>query len=144
MQYDEVYRRILLGREFLVCVSLDHVHHIVAEFFAVIHHVHVVHAHLVAVLLVFDISHILFFKELAVIVDLVLHIQRAVCVGSYHIANDINHVRKCLVAQLHNVLDAVVLLFGKVVGASKLAVNGASHIVAGVTDNLRLMARAIL
>ena len=35
-----------LRRELFVRVSLDHVHHVVAEFFVIVHHVHVVHAHL--------------------------------------------------------------------------------------------------
>ena len=50
------------------------------------------HAHLVAVLLVFDIHDVLLFQELAIVVDFVLQVQRAVRIHLLRIVKHSNHV----------------------------------------------------
>jgi len=115
-------------------MSLDHVHHVVAELFAVVHHVHVVHAHLVAVFLILDIHNVLLLENLAVIVDFVLEIQRMVDIHLLRIVEHGNHVRQSLVAKVHDVLDMVVLFFGEIFLAAELAVDGTGHVVASIAD----------
>ena len=55
-------------------MGFNDVHDVVAELFAIVDHVHVMHAHLVSVLLLFDIRDILFLEQLAVIVDFIFEV----------------------------------------------------------------------
>ena len=121
-QYGDAYRRIKLGGEFFVGMRLH------------VHHVHVMDAHLVAVLLVLDIRDVLFLEELAVIVDFVFHVHRAVDIHLLSVVEYGNHVLKSIVTKVHDMLDVAVLFCSKVFLAAELAIDGAGHVVAGIAN----------
>ena len=88
--------------------------------------------------MVVDIVDVLELELVAVVVDLVLDVERAVDIEILlATSHESVHLGERLVGELHHLMDMLILLLGEVVLlALILAGNGAGNVIVGITDTL--------
>ena len=85
-----------------------------------------------------DIVDVLILQLVAVVVDLVLDVERTVDVHAAAVGHqDLCHLLQRIVGQFKHLVEMVVLILGKLIFARTLSADDARHVVAGVTDRLQ-------
>ena len=118
---------------------LDHVDDEVAQALTLLDDIHIHGAHGVGVLVVVDVGDVLVAELVAVVVDLVLHIERAVGVELVAVALEHDrHLRQGVVGKLEHLVDVLILRLGESLLAVLQPADGACEIVVAVADALDL------
>ena len=139
-----VHKRLpIFGRYFEVSellpdtqAGLNDIDYIVAEFLTLVDEVDVDGTLGIGIFMVVHINDVLCLELIAVVVDLVLDIERAVDVVRLLAArHQLVHLDKRLVGESHHLMQVIVLFLVEVILLGrKLAVDGTGHIVAGIAD----------
>ena len=126
---------------FLLCshASLNNIYNIVAKLFTLAYYIHIHRTNGIRVLMVVHVVDVLALQLVAIIINLVLDIERTINVkivfasGKHHI-----HLTETVVCKLKHLMQMLILLFCKVLFAPYLAVYCPRHVVTAVADTLYL------
>ena len=118
---------------------LHYVHHVVAELLALLDDVHIHRTDGVGVEMVVYIVDVLALQLVAIVVDLVLDVEREVgiVVPLMTYESDV-HLGEGIIRKLHHLMHVLVLRRNEIFLATDAAVQGAGDVETAVTDTLNL------
>ena len=118
---------------------LHYVHHVVAELLALLNDVHIHRTDGVGVEMVVYIVDVLALQLVAIVVDLVLDIEREVgiVVPLMTYESDV-HLGEGIIRKLHHLMHVLILRRNEVFLATDAAVEGAGNVETAVADTLNL------
>ena len=118
---------------------LHYVHHVVAELLALLDDVHIHRTDGVGVEMVVYIVDVLALQLVAIVVDLVLDVEREVriVVSLMTYESDV-HLGEGIIRKLHHLMHVLILRRNEVFLATDAAVQGAGDVETAVTDTLNL------
>ena len=119
--------------------SLDYIHHVVAELLALLDDIHIHRTDGVGVEMVVYIVDVLALQLVAIVVDLVLDVEREVriVVSLMTYESDV-HLGEGIIRKLHHLMHVLILRRNEVFLATDAAVEGAGNVETAVTDTLNL------
>ena len=118
---------------------LHYVHHVVAELLALLDDIHVHRADGISVEVVVHIVDVLALQLVAIVVDLVLDVEREVgiVVPLMTYESDV-HLAEGIIRKLHHLMYVLILRRNEVFLATDAAVQGAGDVETAVADTLNL------
>ena len=118
---------------------LHYVHHVVAELLALLDDIHIHRTDGVGVEMVVYIVDVLALQLVAIVVDLVLDVEREVgiVVPLMTYESDV-HLGEGIIRKLHNLMHVLILRRNEIFLATDAAVQGAGDVETAVTDTLNL------
>ena len=118
---------------------LHYVHHVVAELLALLDDIHIHRTDGVGVEMVVYIVDVLALQLVAIVVDLVLDVEREVgiVVSLMTYESDV-HLGEGIIRKLHHLMHVLILRRNEVFLATDAAVQGAGDVETAVTDTLNL------
>ena len=118
---------------------LHYVHHVVAELLALLDDVHIHRTDGVGVEMVVYIVDVLALQLVAIVVDLVLDVEREVriVVPLMTYESDV-HLGEGIIRKLHHLVHVLILRRNEIFLATDAAVQGAGDVETAVTDTLNL------
>ena len=118
---------------------LHYVHHVVAELLALLDDIHIHRTDSVGVEMVVHIVDVLALQLVAVVVDLILDVEREVgiVVPLMTYESDV-HLGEGIIRKLHHLMHVLILRRNEVFLATDAAVQGAGDVETAVADTLNL------
>ena len=118
---------------------LHYVHHVVAELLALLDDIHIHRTDGVGVEMVVYIVDVLALQLVAIVVDLVLDVEREVriVVPLMTYESDV-HLGEGIIRKLHHLMHVLILRRNEIFLATDAAVQGAGDVETAVTDTLNL------
>ena len=118
---------------------LHYVHHVVAELLALLDDIHIHRTDGVGVEMVVYIVDVLALQLVAIVVDLVLDVEREVriVVSLMTYESDV-HLGEGIIRKLHHLMHVLILRRNEVFLATDAAVEGAGYVETAVADTLNL------
>ena len=118
---------------------LHYVHHVVAELLALLDDIHIHRTDGVGVEMVVYIVDVLALQLVAIVVDLVLDVEREVriVVPLMTYESDV-HLGEGIIRKLHHLMHVLILRRNEVFLATDAAIQGAGDVETAVTDTLNL------
>ena len=118
--------------------GLYYVYHVVAELLALLDDVHIHRTDGIGIEVVVHIVDVLALQLVAVVVDFVLDVERAVHVEPVLASGEHDiHLGETVVGQFEHLLQVLILLLGEILLALELAAYSACNVVATVADTLQ-------
>ena len=119
--------------------SLYYVYHVVAELLAFLDDIHVHGTDGIGVEMVVYIVDVLALQLVAIVVDLVLDVEREVGIIIYLMTHQGDvHLGEGIICKLHHLVHVLILRRNEVFLATDAAVEGAGNVETAVTDTLNL------